>query len=162
MAADTMGMFRAMSLVSRVAVETWLGTTSERPGSSKTSSKVSPSRISIGVSVLRRGYHPGLPGSQPPPREVAADGVARYLSQMNAPASKPSKYKRYRDRMKARGLKELRMWVIDPDAPGFQAKLDAEIARINASASNREALDFIEAARRFQRLDLGRRSGPAA
>ncbi len=46
-AAETMGMFKFISRVRRVAVSTWEGMTSERPGSSKTSSKVSPSRISM-------------------------------------------------------------------------------------------------------------------
>ena len=49
MAADTSGMFRPISRVNRVAVSTWVGMTSDGPGSSKTSSKVSPSRISMGV-----------------------------------------------------------------------------------------------------------------
>ena len=47
MAADTSGMFRLISRVNRVAVSTWVGITSDGPGSSKTSSKVSPSRISM-------------------------------------------------------------------------------------------------------------------
>ena len=56
MAADTRGMFRLISRVNRVAVSTWVGITSDGPGSSKTSSKVSPSRISMRLSVLRGGY----------------------------------------------------------------------------------------------------------
>ncbi len=59
MAADTSGMFRLISRVNLVSVVTWVGMTSDGPGSSKTSSKVSPSRISIGVSILRRGYSVG-------------------------------------------------------------------------------------------------------
>src|SRR5947209_1589266 len=46
-AADTRGMFRLISRVNRVATSTWVGMTSEGPGSSKTSSKVRPSRISM-------------------------------------------------------------------------------------------------------------------
>ncbi len=47
-AAETMGILRLISRVRRVEVSTCVGITSERPGSSKTSSKVSPSRISMG------------------------------------------------------------------------------------------------------------------
>jgi hypothetical protein len=47
MAADTSGMFSLISRVNRVDTSTWVGITSDAPGSSKTSSKVSPSRISI-------------------------------------------------------------------------------------------------------------------
>ncbi len=56
MAADTRGMFRPISRVNFVTVFTWVGITSDGPGSSKTSSKVSPSRISMRLSVLRGGY----------------------------------------------------------------------------------------------------------
>ena len=52
----------------------------------------------------------------------------------------PAKFRRYRERMKARGLKEVRRWVYDPDAPGFQEKLDRALERINAS-EDREAID---------------------
>lgn len=52
----------------------------------------------------------------------------------------PAKFRRYRDRMKARGLKEVRMWVYDPKAPGFQEALDRSIDRINAAAK-RDVID---------------------
>ena len=52
----------------------------------------------------------------------------------------PAKFARYRQRMKARGLKEVRRWVYDPDAPGFQEALDRALDRINASA-DRDAID---------------------
>ncbi len=71
--------------------------------------------------------------------------VARYHFAMNAPAQKPEKFRRYRERMKARGLKQVRMWVQDPSAPGFREALAAEIRRINASPESEEAMRFIEA-----------------
>lgn len=58
----------------------------------------------------------------------------------------PAKFARYRARMKARGLKEVRLWVQDPDAPGFRERLAADIARINASPAEREFLKVLEAA----------------
>lgn len=54
------------------------------------------------------------------------------------------KFRRYRARKKAAGLREIRMWVPDVNAPGFQEQLDRETAAINASRSSREALDWIE------------------
>ena len=48
MAEDSSGMFSLMSRVSWVETSTIAGMNSDAPGSSKTSSKVSPSRISIG------------------------------------------------------------------------------------------------------------------
>ena len=55
-----------------------------------------------------------------------------------------SKFARYRARKKAQGLREIRLWVPDVNAPGFQERLDRETAAINASRSGREALDWIE------------------
>ncbi len=64
---------------------------------------------------------------------------------MNVHAPKPDKYKRYRERKKAAGLKQVRIWTLDTSAPGFQEKLDAAIARINASEGERETIAFVEA-----------------
>jgi hypothetical protein len=57
-----------------------------------------------------------------------------------------SKFARYRARKKAKGLRELRMWVPDVDAPGFQDRLDREMAAINASKENAEVMRWCEAA----------------
>ncbi len=65
---------------------------------------------------------------------------------MNAPASKPDKYKRYRQRMKARGLKEVRLWVYDPDAPGFAEEMARQAALLRDAIEEAEVMDFIEAA----------------
>ena len=67
---------------------------------------------------------------------------------MNAPSrpQDPAKFRRYRERMKARGLKEVRRWVYDPDAPGFQEALDRSIARINAAAERDGTNAFLDAA----------------
>jgi hypothetical protein len=73
--------------------------------------------------------------------------VARYLPPMNdLSPNRTDKFKAYRARKKAAGLKELRMWVPDVNAPGFQEELDAQIAKINASADEREVLIFCEEA----------------
>ena len=36
---------------------------------------------------------------------------------MNLHAARQDKYKRYRERKKAAGLKQVRVWALDPDAP---------------------------------------------
>jgi len=64
----------------------------------------------------------------------------------DASPERQDKFRRYRARKKAQGLREIRIWVPDVNAPGFQERLDGQIARINASRSSQEALDWIEAA----------------
>lgn len=71
--------------------------------------------------------------------------VARYPSVMNVHTPKPNKYKAYRERKKAAGLKQVRLWTLDTSAPGFQERLDADFSRINASESEHETIAFIEA-----------------
>lgn len=51
---------------------------------------------------------------------------------------KQDKFRRYRARKKAAGLREVRLWVPDTRVPGFQERLDQSIAAINASESDRE------------------------
>ena len=59
--------------------------------------------------------------------------------------ARSDKFRRYRAKKKAQGLREIRMWVPDVNAPGFQERLDREIAAINASKSSGKALDWIDA-----------------
>ena len=66
-------------------------------------------------------------------RTLAASLVARYRPVMPTSAAAPDKFRRYRERMKARGLKQVRIWVPDLDAPGAREELAEEIARINAA-----------------------------
>ena len=70
--------------------------------------------------------------------------VARYLTTMNEHI--PDKFSRYRARRKAAGLREMRMWVHDVNASGFQESLDDQIARINDSEDEREVMIFCETA----------------
>jgi hypothetical protein len=62
---------------------------------------------------------------------------------MNAPTDK---FRRYRAKKKAQGLREVRLWVPDVHAPGFQERLDREIAAINASEDEAAVLRWCEAA----------------
>lgn len=51
----------------------------------------------------------------------------------------------FRDRMRAAGYKEVRLWTLDPDFPGFRETLAADLARIRESDSEKEAIRFGEA-----------------
>jgi hypothetical protein len=78
--------------------------------------------------------------------------VARYLSSMAE--RDPNKFRRYRERKKAQGLREIRMWVPDVNAPRFQERLKDQIERINASEDEREVMIFCEAAAEEMWRDL--------
>ena len=71
--------------------------------------------------------------------------MARYLPGMNVHSPKPNKYKAYRERKKAAGLKQVRIWTLDASLPGFQDRLNADMARISASDGERETIAFVEA-----------------
>jgi hypothetical protein len=50
-----------------------------------------------------------------------------------APKNQPSKFARYREKKRAEGKKLLRMWVLDPNAPGFAERMKDEADRLAAS-----------------------------
>lgn len=56
------------------------------------------------------------------------------------------KHRRLRTDRKARGMKLLRIWVPDPDAPGFAAEARRQAALLRGAPEEQEALDFIESA----------------
>ena len=60
---------------------------------------------------------------------IARIKVARYLGIMNIHLPKPDKYKAYRARKKAAGLKQVRIWTLDPEMPGFREAVNAAFAR---------------------------------
>ena len=64
---------------------------------------------------------------------------------MSATKTYPERFQRYRDHRKAQGLKELRLWVPDPEAPGFPQEMRRQVALLKGAPEEREALDFIEA-----------------
>lgn len=64
---------------------------------------------------------------------------------MNLHAPRPDKYKTYRARKKAAGLKEVRLWTFDPDAPGFRDRLNRDIARINDCEDEKVVMAEMEA-----------------
>jgi hypothetical protein len=56
------------------------------------------------------------------------------------------KHKRYRQNQKNRGMKLLRIWVPDPNAPGFAEEARRQALLLRDAPEQAEALDFIEAA----------------
>ena len=51
---------------------------------------------------------------------------------------------RYRDRMRASGLRPVQIWVPDTTARSFSAKLRRQIGRLRGKPEEQEAFDFIE------------------
>ena len=78
-----------------------------------------------------------IPRARP---RVARVRVARYLARMNEHVP-PSKFRRYRERKRAAGLRELRMWVPDLRSPVWQAALAGEAASIAHEASRQPTDD---------------------
>lgn len=74
---------------------------------------------------------------------------------MNDPTPiRTDKFRAYRARKKAEGLREFRLWVPDINDRAFQIELDAQIARINTSEDEREVLIFCDHAAEEMWADL--------
>lgn len=56
------------------------------------------------------------------------------------------KFRAYRARKKAKGLREIRMWVPDVNAPGFREALERQAAVIRASSEDQVIAAEMEAA----------------
>jgi hypothetical protein len=63
---------------------------------------------------------------------------------IQADPAKQSKYQRYRASQKNKGMKLLRIWVPDVNAPGFKEEAERQAARLRDAAEEKEALEFIE------------------
>jgi len=55
------------------------------------------------------------------------------------------KFQRYRATQRARGMKLLRVWVPDPQAPGFKAEAERQAQLLRNAPEEVETLEFIEA-----------------
>ena len=64
---------------------------------------------------------------------------------MNVHTPKPNKYKAYRERKKAAGLKQVRIWTLDPDVPGFREAMNAAFERERTLPEAQAMLDAAEA-----------------
>jgi len=65
---------------------------------------------------------------------------------MHSTSQDPDKFRRYRERLKAKGLRQIHLWVPDTASPRFQKELRRQLALVEASTEDRETLDFIEVA----------------
>jgi hypothetical protein len=63
-----------------------------------------------------------------------------------APKDGHDKFSRYRASKRAQGLKLVRLWVPDPEAPGFREEAKRQAALINAASDAQEVMEFIAAA----------------
>lgn len=57
-----------------------------------------------------------------------------------------TKFQRYRQQQQRRGMKQLRIWVPDPNRPEFAAEARRQGLSLRGRAEEAEALDFIGAA----------------
>jgi hypothetical protein len=55
--------------------------------------------------------------------------------------SSTKRVRKYRDKMKAAGLKRVTIWVPDVNAPGYAEKVEEAIAIVNASADEKVILE---------------------
>ena len=72
----------------------------------------------------------------------------------------PAKFDRFRARMKARGLRQVRLWVYDTAAPGFRDEMARQAGALRGAPEERDALAFIEAAGDFGDGDTGPQGRP--
>ena len=56
------------------------------------------------------------------------------------------KFRRYRASRRAKGMKLLRVWVPDPQAPGFREEAQRQALLLRGAPEEVDALDFIEVA----------------
>jgi len=56
----------------------------------------------------------------------------------------PAKFRQYRERLKARGMRRIQLWVPDTSHPRFQEELRRQLALIESGDDDQETLDFIE------------------
>ena len=75
--------------------------------------------------------------------DLVSDRVARYLFGMNAPTDK---FRRYRAKKKAQGLREVRLWVPDLRNPEVRARILAEGAALRDTPGEKEAIEWLDAA----------------
>jgi Protein of unknown function (DUF3018) len=55
-------------------------------------------------------------------------------------ANSTERSRKYREKMKAAGLKQVTIWVPDVDAPGFREQLARDIEMINSSEDEKRIL----------------------
>ena len=56
----------------------------------------------------------------------------------------PEKFRRYRAGLKARGLRQIQLWVPDTTAPDFPAMIERQLRQVEKTPEDRETLDLID------------------
>lgn len=60
---------------------------------------------------------------------------------------------RYRQRMRAAGLRPVQIWVPDTSKPEFAAQIKVQVERLKGQPEEQDALDFMEAVREEEDQD---------
>jgi hypothetical protein len=60
--------------------------------------------------------------------------------------SYPERHRAYRDRLKARGMRQVVLWVPDTRRHGFGEEMRRQLRLVEGSTQDQESLAFIEAA----------------
>jgi len=68
------------------------------------------------------------------------------ISRMSSTRQSPEKFRRYRARLKARGLRQIQLWVPDTTRPDFVDELRRQVARVEGRPDDEASLDLIEQA----------------
>jgi hypothetical protein len=55
---------------------------------------------------------------------------------MHSSSPDPTKFRRYRERLKAKGLRQIHLWVPDTASPRFQKELRRQLALVEASTED--------------------------
>lgn len=63
---------------------------------------------------------------------------------MRSTHQNPDKFRRYRERLKARGMRQIQLWVPDTTDPLFPGELRRQLTLIENTNDDRETLEFIE------------------
>ena len=73
-------------------------------------------------------------------------GIPTVSKSMPSTPQSPEKFRRYRNRLKARGLRQIQLWVPDTSRPGFVEEVRRQVMVVESGHEDREALDFAERA----------------
>jgi hypothetical protein len=57
----------------------------------------------------------------------------------------PERHRAYRERLRARGMRPLVLWVPDTRLPGFEAEMERQRTLVEGDPADREDLELIEA-----------------
>jgi len=63
---------------------------------------------------------------------------------MSSANQSPEKFRRYRASLKARGLRQIQLWVPDTTAPDFPAMIERQLRQVEETPEDRETLDLID------------------